>query len=127
VSSTFAQYPEWQRSGAITILTTPEGANLPAGTVAEGFPLLVRLHKDWFEFKQAKAGGEGVRFSSSKGAPLVFQIEEWARQRPRQCRAGRMSRGAFGPREGKMFVHHFPAAEDWSRAGRGRFGFGHEL
>lgn len=46
VSSTFAQYPEWQSSGAITILTTPEGANLPAGTVAEGFPLLVRLHKD---------------------------------------------------------------------------------
>lgn len=77
MSSTFGQYPEWQRSGTITIFTTPEGANLPAGTVAEGFALLVRLQKDWFEFKQAKAGGEGVRCSSSKGAPLVFQIEEW--------------------------------------------------
>ena len=72
-----APYPDWQHTGALTILTTPEGANLPAGTVAEGFPLLVRLHKDWFDFKQAKAGGEDLRFSSSKGAPLVFQIEEW--------------------------------------------------
>ena len=72
-----APYPAWQHSGVLTILTTPEGADLPVGTVTEGFPLLVRLHKDWFDFKQAKADGADVRFSASAGAPLPYQIEEW--------------------------------------------------
>lgn len=72
-----APYPAWQHSGVLTILTTPEGANLPAAAVAEDFPLLVRLHRDWFDFKQAKADGADVRFSTSAGAPLPYQIEEW--------------------------------------------------
>ena len=72
-----APYPAWQHSGVLTILTTPEGADLPVGTVTEGFPLLVRLHKDWFDFKQAKADGADVRFSTSAGAPLAYQVEEW--------------------------------------------------
>ena len=72
-----APYPAWQHSGVLTILTTPEGADLPVGTVTEGFPLLVRLHKDWFDFKQAKADGADVRFSTSAGAPLPYQVEEW--------------------------------------------------
>ena len=50
-------YLAWQHSGALTILTTPEGADIPAGAVVEGFPLLVRLSGDWFDFKQAKADG----------------------------------------------------------------------
>ncbi len=70
-------YPAWQQSGALTILTTPEGANLPAGAAVEEFPLLVRLHRDWFDFKQAKPGGEDVRFSTPAGAPLAYQVEEW--------------------------------------------------
>ena len=72
-----APYPAWQHSGVLTILTTPEGADLPAAAVAEDFPLLVRLHRDWFDFKQAKADGADVRFSTSAGAPLPYQIEEW--------------------------------------------------
>ena len=67
----------WLHSGAITILTTPEGANLPAGVSLEGFPLLVRLSGDWFDFKQAKAGGEDVRFSTGAGEALAYEIEEW--------------------------------------------------
>ncbi len=59
------------------ILTTPEGADLPAAESVEGFPLLVRLHKDFFDFSQAKANGDDLRFSSSNGEPLPFQIEEW--------------------------------------------------
>ena len=70
-------YRDWKHAGALTILTTPDGANLPAASSVEGFPLLVRLHKDWFDFKQAKAGGEDVRFSGSTGAALAYQIEEW--------------------------------------------------
>ena len=70
-------YEGWLRSGTLTILTTPEGANLPAAASVEGFPLLVRLRTDWFDFAQAKANGEDIRFSSSAGAPLTYQIEEW--------------------------------------------------
>jgi hypothetical protein len=72
-----AQYPGWQHSGTITILTTPDGADLPAGAVVEDFPLLVRLNKDWFDFSQAKPDGADLRFSTSTGTPLAYQIEHW--------------------------------------------------
>ena len=72
-----APYVGWSRVGVIAILTTPDGADLPAGTAVEGFPMLVRLHKDWFDFKQAKPGGEDVRFSTPAGARLAYEIEEW--------------------------------------------------
>ncbi len=67
----------WKHTGALTILTTPDGANLPAGAAVEGFPVLVRLDKDWFDFTQAKAGGEDVRFSAGDGAVLAHEVEEW--------------------------------------------------
>ena len=67
----------WQGSGAICVLTTPDGANLPASASEEGFPLLVRLHKDFFDFSVAKANGEDIRFSTSTGKALAYQIEQW--------------------------------------------------
>ncbi len=76
-TSAFAQPQGWQHTGELTILTTPEGAGLPTGATLENFPLLVRLHKDWFDFAQAKPNGEDIRFSDSNGAALPFQIEEW--------------------------------------------------
>ncbi|MCJ7503168.1 MAG: DUF2341 domain-containing protein, partial [Acidobacteriia bacterium] len=72
-----AQYSGWQHSGSIHLLTTPEGANLPASASEDGFPLLVRLHKDFFNFNQAKPQGEDVRFSTSTGTPLAYQVEQW--------------------------------------------------
>jgi len=72
-----AQYQGWQHSGSIYILTTPEGANLPAAASEEGFPLLVRLNKDFFNFSQAKANGEDLRFFTNTGTPLAYQIEQW--------------------------------------------------
>jgi hypothetical protein len=72
-----AAYHGWQHSGSLLILTTPEGAELPASAVLEGFPLLVRLHRDGFDFTQAMAHGEDLRFASSTGVPLAYQIEEW--------------------------------------------------
>ena len=77
--SSFAAVPyaEWPHTGSLYILTTPDGANMPAGAVEKDFPLLVRLHKDFFDFSQAKADGADVRFSTSAGAPLAFQIEDW--------------------------------------------------
>jgi biopolymer transport protein ExbB len=39
--------------------------------------MLVRLHKDWFDFKQVKPSGDDIRFSDSTGTPLAYQVEEW--------------------------------------------------
>jgi len=72
-----AQYTGWQHSGSMYILTTPEGANLPTTASEENFPVLVRLNKDGFDFKQAKDNGEDIRFSDAAGKPLAYQIEEW--------------------------------------------------
>ena len=66
----FAQYPAWQQSGSFYILTTPEGANLPSTAKLADFPLLVRLHKDFFNFSKARPMGEDLRFSSAEGKPL---------------------------------------------------------
>jgi hypothetical protein len=72
-----AQYPGWRHAGSVFVLTTPEGADLPATATVENFPLLVRLHKDSFDFTQAKPNGEDLRVSSGRGEPLAFQIDEW--------------------------------------------------
>ena len=76
-ATTAAEYQSWRHSGSLHILTTPAGANLPAAAVEEGFPLLVRLDKDFFDFSQAKAKGEDVRFATSGGEALPYQIEQW--------------------------------------------------
>ena len=72
----FTQYPDWQHAGSLYILTTPEGADLPAAASEENFPLLVRLNRGVFDFSQAKASGEDIRFSAD-GKPLNYQVEEW--------------------------------------------------
>ncbi len=71
-----ALYKGWQHAGSFYVLTTPEGANLPATAVEENFPLLVRLDRGLFDFSQAKAQGEDIRFSADD-KPLAYQIEEW--------------------------------------------------
>ena len=77
ISQAAGQYTGWRHSGSLYILTTPEGANLPATTTEEGLPLLVRLNKDWFDFSQTKANGDDVRFASATGTALAYQIDEW--------------------------------------------------
>jgi len=71
-----AQYPGWQHSGSIYLLTTPEGANLPATASETDFPVLVRLTREFFDFSQAKAEGEDLRFAVA-GKALAYQIEAW--------------------------------------------------
>jgi len=68
---------EWKHQGSLFILTTPQGANLPAGVTIENFPVLIRLHKDWFDFSQAQPHGEDLRLTASENEPLAFQIEDW--------------------------------------------------
>ncbi|MEI7899831.1 MAG: DUF2341 domain-containing protein [bacterium] len=72
-----AQYPGWRHSGSLFILTTPEGAALPATALEEDFPLLVRLNKEGFDFSQAKANGEDIRFACAAGTPLAYQLDTW--------------------------------------------------
>jgi hypothetical protein len=74
--SVFARYAGLQQNGSIAILTTPDGANLPASATEREFPVLVRLHKDFFDSSQAKAAGEDLRFSV-EGKPLAYQIDDW--------------------------------------------------
>ena len=77
VAPASAQYAGWQQSGSIFILTTPDGADLPAAMSVAGFPLHVRLNKDSFDFTKAQPHGEDVRFATSDGVELPYQIEEW--------------------------------------------------
>ncbi len=67
----------WKHSGTLTLLTTPDGANLPPTAVVTDFPVLVRLHRDWFDFTQARPDGADVRFTTTEGARLAHQVEEW--------------------------------------------------
>jgi len=78
-SSASAQYADWEHSGSMYILTTPEGANLPASASVTDFPLLVRLHRDHFPFSEAEARGSDIRFSA-EGKPLSYDIEEWDKE-----------------------------------------------
>ena len=71
-----AQYNGWQFSGTMWLLTTPEGANLPASATETDFPVLLRLHKEWFNFSQAQANGGDLRVSAG-GKALAYQIEQW--------------------------------------------------
>jgi len=77
LASASAQYQGWRNSGSLYLLTTPEGANLPATASEVNFPMLVRLNKEWFDFSQAKPNGDDLRFARATGTPLAYQIEEW--------------------------------------------------
>ena len=70
-------YSAWAHSASIPILTTPEGANLPETAVVTDFPILLRLNAGNFDFAQAKARGEDIRFSTPEGVKLSYQIEQW--------------------------------------------------
>ena len=37
----------------------------------------MRLNKDWFNFGEAKAKGEDIRFATGAGTPLAYQIDHW--------------------------------------------------
>ena len=73
----FAAYTGWKHVGSVYLLTTPEGANLPASAAESNFPVLLRLRKESFNFSQAKPNGDDLRFATTSGAPLAYQIEQW--------------------------------------------------
>ena len=68
VSTAPAQYSEWSHSGSIWILTTAEGVSLPKSAAVNEFPVLVRLHSDFFPFPEAAKNGWDIRFSNGDNA-----------------------------------------------------------
>jgi hypothetical protein len=70
-------YSQWAYSRKINLNTTPSGANV-ANTVVN-FPTLIRLTNTNFPFAQALDDGSDVRFASSLGKRLAYQIERWDR------------------------------------------------
>ncbi len=76
-SVTVQSYEAWAHSASMFILTTPDGANLPAGASETNFPLLVRLNSNNFNFSEAKPDGADLRFTAATGATIPYQIEQW--------------------------------------------------
>lgn len=77
-SPIFAQenYSQWSHSIHISINTSSTG--IPTTVVLKQFPILVRLDKSNFPFfDSVKAGGADIRFSSSDGNHLAYEIERW--------------------------------------------------
>jgi len=92
-----AQYPGWQHSGSFHVLTTPEGANLPANAVEEGFPVLLRLTKEGFgqsrlgqrvgKRGQAQAGYVRHREGHHLSHGQKVELQDPALREKRPCRA----------------------------------------
>ena len=74
---TVQSYNSWAHSGSLFIITTPEGANIAAGSTETDFPLLVRLNSGNFNFAEAQSDGRDIRFSTPAGVVLPYQIEQW--------------------------------------------------
>jgi hypothetical protein len=65
----------WSLSKRVVFNTTASGADV-SGNVFH-FPVLIRLTSSNFDFGQAKAGGDDLRFAKSNGTPLSYEIERW--------------------------------------------------
>lgn len=75
----FVPYHIWEHSKRIYLNTTKYGADI-SGMVT-GFPVLVRLSEDNFDFSEASSGGTDCRFTSADGVSLDFEIERWDTRR----------------------------------------------
>ena len=66
-------YSTWAYSRKVNLNTTPSGANV--ATSQYNFPTLIRLTSANFPFAQALDDGSDIRFASSLGKHLPYQIE----------------------------------------------------
>ena len=76
VTHALGQFDGWSHTGSIFLVTTPEGANLPESASEENVPVLVHLHRDFFDFASAQPSGQDIRFSAN-GSNLAYQIDHW--------------------------------------------------
>jgi hypothetical protein len=67
---------QWTFSSSIFLNTRAEGANLPESATEIDFPVLIRLHKDFFDFNSAASNGQDIRFEF-EGKNLPYKIDHW--------------------------------------------------
>ncbi|HEX2955281.1 MAG TPA: DUF2341 domain-containing protein [Chitinispirillaceae bacterium] len=67
--------PHWTGHQEIVLNTTASGADIQ-DTVVD-FPVLIRLNSGNFDFSKAAGNGDDLRFTTSDGKPLVYEIEKW--------------------------------------------------
>lgn len=72
-------YDDWAYSTAVTINTSATGTHTSEDVT--NFPYLVRLPMENFDFTQAKANGEDIRFANAGGTHLSYQIDSWNRSK----------------------------------------------
>jgi len=65
----------WSYKKLIYFNTTASGANVLNNVT--NFPVMLRLTSSTFNFSQAKANGEDVRFTKADGTPLPYEVERW--------------------------------------------------
>jgi hypothetical protein len=70
-----SRFGGWTHSRSVLLNTSGTGANV-AGTV-HGFPVLVRLTPQVFDYSQAQPDGGDIRFAKPDSTPLAFEIERW--------------------------------------------------
>jgi hypothetical protein len=66
---------EWKYARRLRLNTTATGAGVTRNVT--GFPLIVRLTADNFNFSQPKADGSDIRFARSDTVRLPYEIERW--------------------------------------------------
>ncbi len=75
VRTTIVSNPLWRYNRRVYLNTTNKGADVAKGVV--GFPVLIRLTAERFDFTQAKSDGSDLRFMSAQGRALPHEIELW--------------------------------------------------
>lgn len=76
-AETAGPFATWRHHGTLPILTDDAGVDLPATASVTDFPLLVRLHGDWFPFAETQTRGADLRFTDDQGRALPHQVEAW--------------------------------------------------
>jgi hypothetical protein len=73
--TTIVPFPDWTIAKKIVLNTAASGANVPGDVT--GFPVLLRLNLNNFNFALVKQNGQDLRFTRADGTPLPFEIERW--------------------------------------------------
>jgi hypothetical protein len=67
--------PSWRYRTRLILNTSASGADVHGAVF--NFPVYIILTQWNFDFTQAMANGEDIRFTKSDGAPLTCEIEKW--------------------------------------------------
>ncbi|MBK8096065.1 MAG: DUF2341 domain-containing protein [Planctomycetes bacterium] len=76
-ATAIGDFQAWRHHGTCWLLTDQDGAGMAADAVVEQFPVLLRLHRAFFDFAQAQPLGEDLRVCDATGVTLAHEIEHW--------------------------------------------------